>query len=95
MRYCSTVAASVEVDAEDSLDVPRRGLTLAAAGTLIGLLGAMPTNHLLAGMLCGISLTDVSTMSLVMILLLRNTLASVIPARSSRSIDPIVALGAD
>jgi len=71
-------------------------MTLAAAGTLIGLLGAIGTNYLLIGMLYQVSPTDGPTMSLVAFVLLGvSALASLIPARSSSSIDPIVALRAD
>src|SRR3954467_9958129 len=76
--------------------VLRRGMTLAAAGTLIGLLGAIATHYLLIGMLYEISPTDGLTMSLVALVLLGvSALASLIPARASSSIDPIVALRGD
>jgi putative ABC transport system permease protein len=76
--------------------VLRRGMTLAAAGTLLGLLGAVTTNYLLKGLLYEVSPSDAPTMGLVVALLLGvGALASLIPARSSSSIDPISALRAD
>jgi predicted permease len=76
--------------------VLRRGMTLAAAGTLLGLVGAVATNYLLKGLLYEVSPGDAPTMSVVVALLLGvGALASLIPARSSSAIDPISALRAD
>jgi len=76
--------------------VLRRGISLATAGTLLGLLGAVVTNQMLTGMLYGIGPTDAPTMSLVMLSLLGiGALASFLPARLSGSINPIIALRAD
>ncbi|HZI41082.1 MAG TPA: ABC transporter permease [Gemmatimonadaceae bacterium] len=76
--------------------VLRRGMLLAAAGTLFGLVGALVTNYLLAGLLYDVTPTDVPTLSIVAITLLAmGALASLFPARSSSSIDPAVALRAE
>jgi len=76
--------------------VLRRGMTLASAGTLLGLAGAVVTNDLLNSLLYEVSPTDAPTMSMVIVVLLGvGALASLIPARSSSAIDPIVALRAD
>lgn len=76
--------------------VLRRGMELAAAGTLLGLLGALAANRLLAAMLFEVSPTDAPTLGLVAMLLLAvAALASIIPARSSSRIEPVVALRAD
>lgn len=76
--------------------VLRRGMTLAAAGTLVGVLGTVPMNYLLSSLLYDITPTDAATMAVVIALLLGvGALASLIPARSSSGIEPIVALRAD
>lgn len=76
--------------------VLQRGMALAAAGTLVGVLGALGANHLLTAMLFEVSATDAPTLGLVaMVLLGVAALASFIPARSSTRIDPVVALRAD
>jgi len=76
--------------------VLRRGMVLAAAGTLFGLVGALVTNYLLAGLLYDVTPTDLPTLSIVAITLLTmGALASLFPARSSSSIDPAVALRAE
>jgi len=74
----------------------RRGMLLAAAGTLVGLVGALATNRLLVSMLYEVGPIDATTLSLVAaVLLALGGLASLLPARSSSSIDPVVALRAE
>jgi predicted permease len=76
--------------------VLRRGMALAVIGTSVGLLGALAANRLLAAMLFEVSPTDVPTLGLaVMLLLAVAALASIIPARSSTRIEPVVALQAE
>jgi putative ABC transport system permease protein len=76
--------------------VLRRGLTLAALGTLLGLLAAFALNHLLSAMTFEISPTDIITLAIAAALLLCvAALASVLPARWSARVDPLVALQAD
>jgi predicted permease len=73
--------------------VLRRGLIIAAAGSLIGLLGALLTNRLLAALLYEVSPTDGTTLAAVTALLVAVAgLASVVPARSTTRIEPVVAL---
>ena len=73
-----------------------RGLALAAAGTAVGLLGAIAANRLLAAMLFEVSPTDVPTLGVVALALLLGALvASCVPARSGTRIDPVVALRAE
>jgi putative ABC transport system permease protein len=73
--------------------VLKRGMTLAIAGTFLGVLGALAVNRLLAAMLFGVSPTDASILGLATIVLLGvAALASFIPARSSTRIEPVVAL---
>jgi putative ABC transport system permease protein len=73
--------------------VLRRGMALAAAGTALGLLGALAANRLLAAMLFDVSPSDAATLAAVAALLLVvAALASLLPARSSARIEPVVAL---
>jgi putative ABC transport system permease protein len=70
-----------------------RGMALAAAGTALGLLGALAANRLLAAMLFEVTPTDAPTLVVVaMVLLGVAALASVVPARLSTRIEPVVAL---
>ena len=76
--------------------VLRRGVTLAAVGTALGLLGALAANRLLASMLFEVGPTDVPTLGVVAAGLLGvAALASLVPARSSARIEPGVALRAE
>jgi predicted permease len=76
--------------------VLRRGMLLAAGGTAMGLLGAVAANRLLAAMLYEVSPTDAPTLLLVALALLGvAALASLIPARSSTRIEPMLALRAE
>ena len=76
--------------------VLRRGMTLAGAGTMLGLIGALMANRLLAALLFDVTPTDVTTLALVATLLLVvGALATLIPARSSTRIAPAVALRAE
>jgi putative ABC transport system permease protein len=75
--------------------VLRRGLAIATAGMVVGLLGALLANRLLAAMLYEVSPTDGMTLTVVAGLLFSvATFASVIPAWSSTRIDPVLALRA-
>ena len=76
--------------------VLRRGMTLAAAGTGLGLLGALAANRLLSSLLFEVSPTDAVTLGAVALaLLMVAAIASAVPARSSTRIEPAVALRAD
>jgi putative ABC transport system permease protein len=76
--------------------VMRRGLTIAATGSVVGLLGALLANRLLAAMLYEVSPTDGATLATVTALLLGvAALASLLPARSSTRVDPVIALRAE
>jgi predicted permease len=76
--------------------VLRRGMALAILGILLGLLGALASNRLLAAMVFGVSPTDATTLVLASAVLLGVAgMASIIPARSSTRIDPLVALQAE
>lgn len=76
--------------------VLRRGLALATAGTVTGLLGALLANRLLTALLYRVSPTDPLTFAVVAVLLLIvAVLASFLPARSSTRIDPMQSLRAE
>jgi predicted permease len=76
--------------------VMRRGLAIGTVGMVLGLLGAVLANRLLAALLYGVSATDGLTLAAAAGLLLSvAALASAIPARSSTRIDPLLALRAD
>jgi predicted permease len=76
--------------------VMRRGLIIGSAGLVVGLLGALMTNHLLVGLLYDVSPTDGLTLvAAAGLLLIVAGLASAIPARVSTRVDPLLALRAD
>ncbi len=73
--------------------VLRRGLGLAAAGAGLGLAGALIVSHLMAGLLFGVSPTDLTTFAGVTLLLTTVALAaSYIPALRAMRLDPITTL---
>jgi putative ABC transport system permease protein len=73
--------------------VLRRGLGLAAAGAGLGVVGALILSHLMAGLLFGVSPTDLPTFAGVTLVLTTVALAACyIPARRAMRVDPIVAL---
>src|SRR5437899_189827 len=73
-----------------------RALTIAAAGSVVGLLGSLLVNRLLVAMLYEVTPTDVATLSAATgFLIVVATLASVIPARSTTRIDAVIALRAE
>ena len=73
-----------------------RGLTIALAGAAAGLAGALAANRLLAAMLFEVSPADAVSLAAVAIFLLVVALiATLLPARSSTRIDPVVALRVD
>ena len=73
--------------------VVRRGVVIAGVGALIGIAGALATNRLVASMLYEVSPTDALTLlSVTVVLVVVALVATLIPARSSTRIDPVVAL---
>jgi putative ABC transport system permease protein len=73
--------------------VLRRGVALAAIGAALGIGGAIATNRLLGSMLFAVSPTDAVTLAIVTsVLMIVAGAASLIPARASTRIDPIIAL---
>jgi putative ABC transport system permease protein len=73
--------------------VVRQGLTLAAAGVILGCVAALALTPMMAGQLYGIGATDPATLAGVPALLLGIALlACVIPARRAMRVDPVTAL---
>jgi len=73
--------------------VLRRGLGLAAAGAGLGVAGALIVSHLMAGLLYGVSPTDLPTFAGVTVVLTTVALAaSYIPALRAMRLDPITTL---
>ena len=76
--------------------VMRRGLTVAAGGVLVGLLGAFLASRLLVPLLYNVAPTDGVTLLVATAVLLGvASLATAIPARLSTRVDPLLALRAD
>ena len=76
--------------------VLRQGLSLAAAGAGVGLLGAFIVSHLMAGLLYGVSPNDLLTFTGVTLVLTTVAIAaSYIPAIRAMRLDPIRTLHAD
>jgi predicted permease len=73
--------------------VLRQGLTLAAAGAAVGLIGALIVSHLMAGLLYGISPYDLSIFAGVTGVLTAVAIAaSYVPALRAMRLDPITTL---
>ena len=99
------VARTQEIGIRLALGAPRgrivseivgRGLTLAIAGTVVGVLCAAVVSRLIAGMLYGVRPLDPMTFAGVPIaLLMVAALACAIPARRALRIEPLLALRCD
>ena len=73
--------------------VLRRGLGLAAAGVGLGVAGALIFSHLMAGLLYGVSPTDLPTFAgVTLVLTIVALAASYIPALRAVRLDPITTL---
>jgi predicted permease len=73
--------------------VVRRGVALALAGVVAGLLASLAGTRVLEGLLFGVSTTDAVTFVAVPLLLtLVAALASYLPARRSTRVDPMIAM---
>jgi putative ABC transport system permease protein len=76
--------------------VLRRGMILALVGILLGLVGAAAFNRLLGAIIFDVSPTDATTLVLAAAVLLGvAAMASIIPARASTRVDPLLALQAE
>jgi len=73
-----------------------RGLIIATAGTLAGIVGARATGTLMSGLLYEIDQSDIlTTASVSLAVLLVAIIASVEPARTGSRVEPVVALRAE
>jgi len=73
-----------------------RGLAIALIGLVLGLIGALLVNRSLQRLLYDVTPTDLATLTAVTgFLIVVAALATLIPARTSTRIDPVVALRAD
>lgn len=73
--------------------VLRQGMELAVVGVMLGLLGAAAVTRVMAGLLYGVSTTDLTTFSTVPLALIATAmLATYLPARRATRVDPVVAL---
>ena len=73
--------------------VVRQGLTLAATGVVLGLVGAFGVTRVIQSLLYNVTATDpISFGGVALFLALIATLASYLPARRATNVDPIVAL---
>jgi len=71
----------------------RQGLTMTAAGTAIGVAGALALTRVIAGLLFGIGTVDPITFTVIPLLLAAVALAACyIPARRAMRVDPVRAL---
>jgi predicted permease len=78
------------------LMILREGLTMAAAGIVVGLIAAASLSRLLGGLLYGVKPNDPVTFALVPVLLaVVALLASYLPARRATRVDPTTALRAE
>src|SRR5207245_2824350 len=76
--------------------VMARGLAIAAAGSALGLVGALLANRLLSALLYEVAPTDLVTLAAVTGFLVGvAALASLVPAQSSTRIDAVIALRAE
>ena len=76
--------------------VVRQGMTLAVVGIVAGLIGSAALTRLMAGLLFGVSATDIATFGAVAAILAAVVCAAtLIPARRATSVDPMVALRDD
>jgi putative ABC transport system permease protein len=76
--------------------VLRRGILIAGAGAIVGLLGALGASRVLQALLYEISPTDPLTMAVASALLLTvAVVACLIPARRATRVDPLIALRAE
>jgi predicted permease len=76
--------------------VLRRALVIGSVGVVSGVVIVLLTNHWVASLLFRVSSTDTATLAVVAVFVLGVAgLASLLPARLSASVDPVVALRAE
>jgi putative ABC transport system permease protein len=73
--------------------VVRQGMSVAAVGIAVGLVGALALTRLMAGLLYGVSPRDAATLlGVTAVLALATFVANYVPARRAARVDPLVAL---
>ena len=73
--------------------VVRQGVTLAAIGVVVGLIGAFGITRVIASLLYNVTPTDpLSFGGVALFLALIAVVASYLPARRATNVDPIIAL---
>jgi putative ABC transport system permease protein len=76
--------------------VLRQGFLAAAAGVLLGVLGALGATRTLRGLLYGVAPTDLGTYAVVALTIIAASVAaSYVPARRATRVDPVEALRSD
>ena len=76
--------------------VLRRGVYMACAGAVVGVLGARWATRLLENMLYGVTRTDAASFAIgVLVLIATAVLACLVPVRRAVSVDPLVAIRAE
>jgi putative ABC transport system permease protein len=74
-------------------DILKRGMALALAGSVIGVLGGLILSRLMATLLYGVQPSDLLTFSgAAALLIMVGLAASYVPARHATRVDPVVAL---
>mgnify|MGYP001619339240 FL=1 len=77
-------------------DVLSRGLSLAAAGIALGLIGALLAGRAIASLTPGVSARDpVTLVACTVVLALVGTVGSLLPALGASRVDPAVTLSAE
>jgi ABC-type antimicrobial peptide transport system permease subunit len=72
------------------------GVVLTGIGIALGVIGAFAVTRVMAGLLFGISATDLTTFIAVALIMAVTALAaSYLPARRAASLDPLIALRQD
>ena len=73
--------------------VVRQGMTLAAIGVVVGLVGALGLTRVISNLLFGVGASDPTTFILISLLLIAVAfVACYLPARRAAKLDPVIAL---
>jgi putative ABC transport system permease protein len=73
--------------------VVRQGMTLAAIGVVVGLVGALGLTRVISNLLFGVGASDPTTFIVISLLLIAVAfVACYLPARRAAKLDPVIAL---